>query len=71
MSKVKKKTQIHTSSWRGLGDEARLGESLASAKWHCDAHGLEGKGQPEDRWQANHVENESLEGECRGGDEGR
>lgn len=28
------------------------------------------KGQPEDRWQANHVENESLEGECRGVDGG-
>lgn len=28
------------------------------------------RGQPEDRWQANHVENESLEGKCRGEDGG-
>lgn len=51
-------------------DEACLGENLASAKWCRDADGPEAKGQPEDRWQANHVENESLEGECRGGDGG-
>ena len=49
-------------------DEACLSENLASAKWCRD--GPEAKGQPEDRWQANHVENESLEGKCRGGDGG-
>lgn len=51
-------------------DEACLSENLASAKWCRDAGGLEAKGQPEDRWQANHVENESLEGKCRGVDGG-
>lgn len=47
------------------GDEACLGENLASAKWRRDAASLESKGQPEDRWQANHVENESR-GKCTG-----
>lgn len=46
-------------------DEACLSENLASAKWRCDAASLESKGQPEDRWQANHVENESC-GKCTG-----
>lgn len=46
-------------------DEACLCDNLASAKWHCKAASLENKGQPEDRWQANHVENESR-GKCVG-----
>lgn len=50
---------------RRRSDEARLGASLASAKWRRDAASLESKGQPEDRWQANHVENESR-GKCTG-----
>lgn len=50
---------------KGRGDEACLGASLASAKWRRDAASLESKGQPEDRWQANHVENESC-GKCTG-----
>lgn len=47
------------------GDEACPAENLASAKWRCDAASLESKGQPEDRWRANHVENESC-GKCTG-----
>lgn len=46
-------------------DEACLAENAASAKWRSAAASLESKGQPEDRWQANHVENESC-GKCTG-----
>lgn len=63
--------EIHASFLSGHqvtkrhSDEACLAENLASAKWRCDAASLESKGQPEDRWQANHVENESC-GKCTG-----